>query len=159
MDRGSAPAFANGDTSSYLPDGERNGILLGKAPRPRHAFSLYDENAGGTAMSMTGSKSQTASNMQTPVPAISIIMVCDYAAGEPGGWMDIRKSLAALAIQDLEEPAEFILCESEEFRERPADRLHRYHPRFEDRFRARAFFLRVEERGGPGSLGGVHRHD
>lgn len=73
-------------------------------------------------MSMTDSSSRTASNMQAPVPAISVVMVCDYAAGEPGGWLDIRKSLAALAMQDLEEPAEFILCESEEFRERlPTD--------------------------------------
>lgn len=44
-------------------------------------------------------------------------MVSDYAAGAEGAWTDMRKSLAALAAQDLEEPAEFILCESEEFRE------------------------------------------
>jgi hypothetical protein len=50
-------------------------------------------------------------------PSISVVIVSDYAAGQHGGWVDIRKSLAALAVQDLQEPAEFILCESEEFRE------------------------------------------
>jgi len=54
--------------------------------------------------------------MNSSAPSISVVMVCDYAAGQHGGWMDIRKSLAALAAQDLKEPAEFILCESEEFR-------------------------------------------
>lgn len=55
-------------------------------------------------------------------PAISVVIVCDYAAGGEGGWGDIRKALAAMAAQDFEEPAEFILCESEEFRENvPAD--------------------------------------
>ena len=60
--------------------------------------------------------------MKTSVPSISVVIVCDYAAGQEGGWTDIRKSLSALAVQDLQEPAEFILCESEEFRaELPAD--------------------------------------
>lgn len=72
-------------------------------------------------MSMTGSGPQTAGKMQAPVPSISVVMVCDYGAGQQGEWMDIRKSLAALAVQDLQEPAEFILCESEEFREQLPD--------------------------------------
>jgi len=55
-------------------------------------------------------------------PAVSVVIVCDYSAGQEGGWEDIRKTLAALARQDFDEPAEFILCESEEFRERmPGD--------------------------------------
>ena len=48
--------------------------------------------------------------------AISVVIVSDYAAGGDGAWTDIRKTLAALAAQDFEEPAEFILCESDEFR-------------------------------------------
>jgi hypothetical protein len=56
------------------------------------------------------------------VPAISVVIVSDYGAGRDGAWADIRKTLAALAAQDFEEPVEFILCESEEFREDlPAD--------------------------------------
>jgi hypothetical protein len=50
-------------------------------------------------------------------PSISVVVVCDYDAGKPGGWADIRKTLQALALQDLAEPAEFILCESEAFRD------------------------------------------
>ena len=52
-----------------------------------------------------------------PAPSISVVIVCDYAAGAEGGWIAIRKSLAALAAQDISEPVEFILCESEEFRD------------------------------------------
>lgn len=64
----------------------------------------------------------TANKMRGSVPSISVVIVSDYAAGEDGGWTDIRKTLAALAVQDLQEPAEFILCEAEEFRGRlPAD--------------------------------------
>lgn len=55
-------------------------------------------------------------------PSISVVVVCDYDAGRQGGWADIRKTLTALAVQDIAEPAEFILCESEEFRgEMPDD--------------------------------------
>jgi hypothetical protein len=46
-------------------------------------------------------------------PSISVVIVSDYAAGSEGEWTDLRKCLAALARQDLREPAEFILCESE----------------------------------------------
>jgi hypothetical protein len=46
-------------------------------------------------------------------PSISVVIVSDYAAGSEGEWTDLRKCLAALARQDLQEPAEFILCESE----------------------------------------------
>jgi len=34
-------------------------------------------------------------------PSISVVIVSDYAAGQHGGWVDIRKSLKALALQDL----------------------------------------------------------
>jgi hypothetical protein len=48
-------------------------------------------------------------------PSISVVIVCDHEAGREDGWNDIRQSLAALAAQDLNEPAEFIFCESDEF--------------------------------------------
>ena len=65
-----------------------------------------------------------APNIETSAdaPAISVVIVCDHAAGNDDGWTDTRKTLAALAVQDAQEPAEFILCESEEFREKiPTD--------------------------------------
>lgn len=50
-------------------------------------------------------------------PAISVVVVSDYAAGGPLAMRDIRSALAALAHQDLEEPVEFLLIESECFRD------------------------------------------
>ena len=50
-------------------------------------------------------------------PAISVVIVSDYAAGGPASLRDIRRALAALAQQDLREPAEFLLIESEGFRD------------------------------------------
>jgi hypothetical protein len=61
-------------------------------------------------------------------PSISVVVVCDYDAGRHGGWADIRKTLTALAVQDIEEPAEFILCQSEEFREEMPDDFTRILP-------------------------------
>lgn len=59
--------------------------------------------------------------MEASFPSISVVIVSDYG-GQDGGWMEARKTLAALAAQDLREPAEFILCESEKFRGKlPAD--------------------------------------
>jgi hypothetical protein len=52
-----------------------------------------------------------------PRPAVSIILVSDYAAGESKSWAGIRASLAALSRQDFDEPAEFLLFESERFRD------------------------------------------
>ena len=55
-------------------------------------------------------------------PSVSVVIVSDYAAGGPEGWKDIRNALIALAGQDFTEPVEYILCESERFRDDlPAD--------------------------------------
>jgi hypothetical protein len=50
-------------------------------------------------------------------PAVSVVIVSDYAAGGPESWRDIRTALSALATQDFEEPTEFLLVESECFRD------------------------------------------
>lgn len=50
-------------------------------------------------------------------PAISVVLVSDYAAGGPVALRDIRTALSALAQQDLDEPAEFLLIESDCFRD------------------------------------------
>ena len=58
----------------------------------------------------------TASHrMPTARPAVSVILVSDYAAGATKGWDDLRGCLSALARQDCTEPAEFILSEHERF--------------------------------------------
>ena len=49
-------------------------------------------------------------------PAISVVIVSDYAAGGPVAARDIRTAIASLAQQDLGEPAEFIFVESESLR-------------------------------------------
>lgn len=54
--------------------------------------------------------------MTSADPSISVVIVSDYASGEPAGWKDIRKVLTALAEQDFREPVEYIVCESERFR-------------------------------------------
>jgi hypothetical protein len=55
-------------------------------------------------------------------PVISVIIVSDYAAGEEKSWDDFRQCLDGLARQDFAEPAEFLLCEWEGFRDAvPAD--------------------------------------
>ncbi|MGH7552498.1 MAG: glycosyltransferase, partial [Longimicrobiales bacterium] len=55
--------------------------------------------------------------MTPPTPSVSILIVSDYAAGGPEGWKDIRKALTALAGQEFAEPVEYILCESDRFRD------------------------------------------
>ena len=53
---------------------------------------------------------------------MSVVVVSDYAAGGEKGWADMRGALTALARQDFDEPTEFLLVESERFREGfPAD--------------------------------------
>ena len=47
---------------------------------------------------------------------ISVIIVSDHGAGTAKGREDIRAAAAALARQDFDEPAEFLLIESERFR-------------------------------------------
>lgn len=60
--------------------------------------------------------------MDSPPPAISVLIVSDYAAGGPEGWKDIRRALTSLSRQDFHEPIEFLLGESERFQDQvPAD--------------------------------------
>jgi hypothetical protein len=51
-------------------------------------------------------------------PVISVVVVSDYAEGTPGSVDDYRHCLRALAAQDFDEPVEFILSESDRFRDR-----------------------------------------
>ena len=48
-------------------------------------------------------------------PAVSVILVSDFAAGDSRGWDDLRGCLTALARQDCSEPVEFLLSENEQF--------------------------------------------
>ncbi len=50
-------------------------------------------------------------------PAISVVLVSDYAAGNKNSWDQLRTCLAACASQDFQEPVEFILCEWIGFKE------------------------------------------
>lgn len=50
-------------------------------------------------------------------PVVSVVVVSDYAAGTARSWDDERACFAALAAQDFDEPAEFILCDDERYRE------------------------------------------
>jgi glycosyl transferase family 2 len=53
----------------------------------------------------------------TPNPsAATVVVVSDYAAGGPEGWRDIRRVLRALSHQQIDEPFDILLCESEQFR-------------------------------------------
>lgn len=49
-------------------------------------------------------------------PVVSVIVVSDYVSGTARSWDDERACFAALAKQDFDEPAEFILCEDERYR-------------------------------------------
>jgi hypothetical protein len=48
-------------------------------------------------------------------PAVSVVLVSDYAAGAAKSWEDLRGTLTALAGQDFSEPAEFILSENAQY--------------------------------------------
>lgn len=55
-------------------------------------------------------------------PVVSVLLVSDYAAGGLAAWDSLRRTLSALARQDFEGTAEFLLLESEELAaEIPAD--------------------------------------
>lgn len=56
-------------------------------------------------------------------PAISVVIVSDYAAGGPVAARDLRAALSALALQEFDEPVEFLLIESECFRGQLPDDL------------------------------------
>jgi hypothetical protein len=60
--------------------------------------------------------SLTTSAVKLPAtkPAVSVVIISDYATGLEAGWADLRATLKALAQQDFEEPVEFILVESAE---------------------------------------------
>jgi len=45
-------------------------------------------------------------------PIVSVVIVSDYASGEPDGWQDLRATLRGLAGQDCGEAAEYLLVES-----------------------------------------------
>jgi hypothetical protein len=49
--------------------------------------------------------------------AASVVVLSDFASGTEQGWNDLRGSLAALARQDTDEKVEYLLVESEEYRE------------------------------------------
>lgn len=55
-------------------------------------------------------------------PAASVIITSDYAGGEDKSWNDLRVTLKALAEQDFQERAEFVLVESAAYEDGiPAD--------------------------------------
>ena len=51
------------------------------------------------------------------MPAVSVIIVSDYASGGHEGLKDVRQLLTTLAQQDFPEAIEFLLCESERYRD------------------------------------------
>jgi|CXWL01.1.fsa_nt_gi hypothetical protein len=56
-------------------------------------------------------------------PAVSVIVVSDYAGGDVKAWDDLRSSLGALARQDIDEPIESLLVESSEHADQIPDDL------------------------------------
>ncbi len=55
-------------------------------------------------------------------PALSVVLVSDYAAGAPKGWEDLRVTLTSLARQDYGGSVEYLLSESVEHADSiPAD--------------------------------------
>jgi hypothetical protein len=68
--------------------------------------------------------SLTTSAVKLPAtkPSVSVVIISDYASGLDAGWNDLRTTLRALAQQDFEEPADFIMVESAELAQRiPSD--------------------------------------
>jgi hypothetical protein len=51
-----------------------------------------------------------------PIPVASIVIVSDYGSGDEKGWQDLRPTLSALAIQEFDEPVEFLLVENSRYR-------------------------------------------
>ena len=55
-------------------------------------------------------------------PAVSVLIVSDYAGGEAKSWNDLKAALAAFARQDFDEPVEFLVCERADIvRQMPLD--------------------------------------
>lgn len=49
-------------------------------------------------------------------PTASVVILSDFASGTERGWDDLRFTLAGLAKQDIDEPIEYLLVETEELR-------------------------------------------
>lgn len=60
------------------------------------------------------SLTRSVANVPAMKPSVSVVIISDYASGFETGWNDLRTTLRALAQQDFEEPADFILAESAE---------------------------------------------
>ena len=45
-------------------------------------------------------------------PGVTVMVVSDYRPGEQKSWNDLRKTLAALANQEFDEPIEYLLLEN-----------------------------------------------
>jgi glycosyltransferase involved in cell wall biosynthesis len=60
---------------------------------------------------------------------LSVVVVSDYEPGQQKTWQDERAALAALAAQDIDEPFDVILVESEEHRGAVTEKLERACPR------------------------------
>ena len=57
-----------------------------------------------------------SSSIPNPCPAISVVVVSDYAAGGPVAARDIRAAISALSVQDVDESVEYLFVESESLR-------------------------------------------
>jgi hypothetical protein len=49
----------------------------------------------------------------TNSPVVSVLIVSDYVSSDESRWNQLRRSLRAVAAQDFNEPAEFLLVENE----------------------------------------------
>ena len=54
-----------------------------------------------------------------PLPVVTVIVTSDYDGGSEKAWGHVRAALRALARQDFDEPAEFLLVESQEMETGP----------------------------------------
>lgn len=62
---------------------------------------------------MTVKKTASPSGREARAPAVSVVLVSDYASGESAAAESLAKTLGALALQDFGEPVEILLVESE----------------------------------------------
>lgn len=46
-------------------------------------------------------------------PVVSVLVVADYESGTAASWEELRRTLAALAVQDCDVPFEVLLCEND----------------------------------------------
>ena len=71
-----------------------------------HAPSLY---FGPVTVKSTGAPSPPEGS----APAVSVVVVSDYASAEPAAAESLARTLDALALQDFDEPVETLLVESQ----------------------------------------------